>query len=320
MTGKFGDWQTLQGAIGRLGVPMSESECKAIYTLFDDGRGNFYYKHLMNTLLEGDLGLLADSPAKPKPSRQAALQQNSPLMRTSASDVALDLLSASMVKHSEKLSATARAPKSVTNYVQKLKNAVDIYIAKSKGTLVPRDILHGTFVRFDSNHTGKVSNTNLVSAMKEIGVRMKDKDVETFLAWFDCDGSRMFDYNELTKQLYGLASTDKDTRGSFLPDLSNSGKGSGLSLSQSFGSQSLPTINEHSPQKFAQTVPGPKLEGKLKPIETKLVKEARKRVQREILMEERHKLQERIDSIDGQRKKLVEDYRARHGKDKDKDK
>lgn len=314
-TGKFTSWQSLQGAIARLGVNIPESECRAIMSLFDaDNRGEFSYTHLLNSLLEGDLGLLADPPRQAASERQAQLQMNHPLLKAKAALMQQDLAELAKVKHPPKLSATARAPRMVSEYVNKIKHSVDVYVLKSKGTLNARDILHGTFLRFDPQHTSKVSNDKLSAVLRELGVRIKDRDIEAFVAWFDCDGSRTFDYNELTRQIYGYASTDTDMSRSlpFLPSINHSPSHSGaaaLSMSPSKPlMQTLPTIPEKS---VNDNIPS-----NLRPKETKVVKEARMRAQRERLLEQRKKVAERIESIEIQRKKIVEDYRARHSKEK----
>jgi hypothetical protein len=71
--------------------------------------------------------------------------------------------------------------------------------------------------------------------------------------------------------------------------------------------RALPTITEKAinDSKFLS------LPSNLRAKETNIIKEARKKVQRDMLMEQRKKVTERIESIETQRKKLVDDYRKR---------
>jgi hypothetical protein len=287
-------------------------------SLFDkSNKGEFFYNHLLNSLLEGDLGLLADPPRQPVPERQAVMQLNHPLLKAKAALMQQDLQELAKVKHPPRLSATARAPRMVTAYVKKLKGAVDKFVMKSKGTLSARDILHGTFLRFDPQHTGKVSNEKLTAAFKEVGVCIRDSDIEAFVDWFDSDGSRNFDYNELTRQIYGFATTDDMSRSlPFLPSLTQTNSPNKLNSS---ASGTLNSMNRTLPSIAEKAAMDPKnmsLPSNLRAKETRVVKEARMRVQRENLLEQRKKVNERIESIELQRKKLVEDYRQRHVKDK----
>jgi hypothetical protein len=309
--------------MGRLGVHIPESECRAVMSLFDtENKGEFAYDHLLNTLIEGDCNMLADPPRQPVPERQREMQLNHPLLKGKAAMMQQDLEDLAKIKYPPKLSATARAPRMVTEYVNKIKKAVDIFVGKSKGSLNARDILHGTFLRFDLQHTGKVSNDKLSVVLKELGVRIKDTDVDAFVAWFDCDGSRSFDYNELTRQIYGYAITDDMSRSMpFLPSiqqphqsLSGSTSSPNKPLNNSASAVGMNAMNRALPTITEKAINDSKflsLPSNLRAKETNIIKEARKKVQRDMLMEQRKKVTERIESIETQRKKLVDDYRKR---------
>ena len=52
------------------------------------------------------------------------------------------------------ITPTSRTPPLVNACMQKLKNAVDAFVRKSKGLLNAKDMMHGTFLRFDTAKNG----------------------------------------------------------------------------------------------------------------------------------------------------------------------
>ena len=52
------------------------------------------------------------------------------------------------------------------------------------------------------------------AVMSELGIRLNEIDLHTFITWFDTNGSDCLDYNELVRQLYG---EDVTTRALKLP-------------------------------------------------------------------------------------------------------
>ena len=48
--------------------------------------------------------------------------------------------------------------------------------------------------------------------MVELGIRLNEVDLHTFITWFDTNGSECLDYNELVRQLYGEDVTTRTLR------------------------------------------------------------------------------------------------------------
>jgi len=78
--------------------------------------------------------------------------------------------------------------------------------------------MHGTFLRFDPSHSGKVTQKSLEDVSKILKIRLPTEDANALVTWFDTDGSKLLDYNEFTKQLYG---GDVLTRPLSLPSFSS---------------------------------------------------------------------------------------------------
>jgi Ca2+-binding EF-hand superfamily protein len=314
-TGKILTANHLQGIAARLGVHVSLEEAAAVLSCFDeDKNGQIKAKHVINSFLDGELNIIAD---------KTNFQTQTPMIPVSGAPT---------------ISQTQRAPRAVSYYSQKIKTAVEIFVRKSKGSLEGKDILYGTFLRWDHPMTGRVDTNGLIAAVKELGVNVKAKDLETLLIWFDTDGSRRFDYRELLTQLFGKVDPAFGPCRNHLPALPDHGKspnkgpGHSTSLNVEQSTSALPTIHENttaSPSKTlasslslshvsqeeanAHTKKG-LAKTTLKQKEASLIKEARKELRRTALLEERKEVKHKLESVERQRKKIIEDYRDRHAK------
>lgn len=270
-TGKITKFQDVVGIMKKLGVEIIPEEATALMNAYCvDGTGHMTYRHFMDDLLAGD-----------------------PHFTTDATD---------FVKTSTGISATARAPEHISKYIERLKRAADKFSMKSKGVLRPRDILHGTFLRFDDALRGLIGVRGFVDAARELGVTVSEGDANAVVMWFDMHGTQELDYNELTTQLYGA---DIITKSCSLPTLSTK------SLSGSGSNSLLSPIDFGTGAKPFENLGGKHGEEKKYYIETRAIKDARKTINRSLALKERHKVQSKIESIDLQRKQLIDEYKAR---------
>ena len=247
-------------------------------------------------------------------------------------------------------SITARAPVSVRACIDNFKKTADVYMRKSQGYLEPRDLLHGSFLRFDKKQNGRVDLDGVKAICAELGVRMDEREVRAFTTWFDTNGSDSLDYNELVRQLYG---EDIATRSVKLPkvgwglagetktqllvatqksaphrvaDALYDGAGVSMTSTMALGlgstTKSSEWIGETGPGSDHQSSPKqPKLkrDGMLKvqtlarnmvDIESRDAKEKKKLVRQKVILEEKTIIQNKLASIERQRKKILEDYRS----------
>jgi Ca2+-binding EF-hand superfamily protein len=266
--------------------------------------------------------------------------------------------------------ASARTPANVMYTIRKFRTALEAYARKSKGEVKPRDILHGTFLRFDRSAGGRVIAEEIQMVAKELGVPLKDNEVSDLLLWFDTNASGLLDYNEFTRQLFG---DDIQTRTLTLPKLSKKANAILLSkgllnptvmqhtrplsspLKQSLSNNNLVTNNEFSTQRPNSTTDikmnssndssstyslsnntfGTSAAAELSAVywkshnretmkdgligkdkimqlaESRAVKEARRLAKRDLILEERSKVQKKLESVEAQRRALIEDYKAR---------
>jgi len=176
-TMKISRWDHLQGAAKRLGVTITEDEAKVLIACYDRFKtGEMHYQFLASEILQEDAHFLMDAK----------------LVDTN-------------------FQTTSRSPPQVLRVLERFKHAVTRYATKSKGGLIARDVLHGTFLRFDSDRSGHVSLPSVKQVARELAVSgCSDADLAVFMKWFDSDGSHMLDYNQMVAQLFGAdVSTDR---------------------------------------------------------------------------------------------------------------
>lgn len=106
--------------------------------------------------------------------------------------------------YTNRVSVTARIPSNASKCLVKVKTALEAYVRKSKGSLLPKDILHGTCLRFDTDKSGYLTTDQLQNVFQELKANISDvTDVTAFIAWYDTNGSRRFDYNSFIREVYG---------------------------------------------------------------------------------------------------------------------
>ena len=293
-SGKISRWENLQGAAKRLGVTITEEEAKVLINCYDRFKtGEMHYQYLAEEIMKEDAHFLMD---------------------------------AKIVDRS--FNATSRTPPQVTSVINKFRKAGSAYTMKSKGRLEARDVIHGTFLRFDADRTGRVDGSGLRSVASELRIgELSANDLALTLRWFDTNGSHMLDYNALIRQIFGA---DVTTEPMQLPQIRESVSLTAL-LKKSYGDtaaaaalantsgtlggslstadmQRLPTINSGFGVKPTT------LERNMEVVESQAVKLARMKMKKHKILSERVKVERKLASIEEQKKKIIEDYKARRGK------
>jgi hypothetical protein len=164
----------LQGAAKRLGLTLPDEDARLLMKEYDArGNGTLDYNILIKDVVASDPHFLEDATT----------------------------LDTHSLEHDDRISS--RAPKPATKGIERFRLAAGAYARKSGGRLEPRDVLHGTCLRFDRRQEGRLDYNGVKSLCSELGVRLNELDLHTFIAWFDTNGSDCLDYNELVRQLYG---------------------------------------------------------------------------------------------------------------------
>jgi Ca2+-binding EF-hand superfamily protein len=293
-SGKISRWDHLQGAAKRLGVTITEEEAKVLITCYDRFKtGEMHYQFLAEEIMKEDAHFLMD---------------------------------AKIVDRDFK--ASSRTPPQVQALINRFKAVGDAFASKSKGRLEARDVMHGTFLRFDPTRSGRVDAEAFKAVASELKVgEITNNDVVLTIRWFDTNGSQTLDYNSLIRQIFGA---DVTTEPLHLPTIKESVSLTAL-LRKSYGDertnaalantggtlggalstadmQRLPTINSGFGVKSST------LEKNMEVVESQAVKMARMKIKKHKILAERVKVERKLASIEEQKKKIIEDYKARHQK------
>jgi Ca2+-binding EF-hand superfamily protein len=296
-------WRDLQGAMKRIGVGISQEEAMSIMSIYNDpNAGGMNYKNFIKDIVLDDPNFLEDTTNKVR----------------------------------KVTSIGSRAPPGADRVVQKFRRAGEAYKRKSKGVLVPKDMLLGTFLRFDPQNTGRLDATHIISAADELGFRVPLGEANLLVQWLDTDGSMRVDYHELVRLLYGddvVASKACSPFGSSCKAQSkfNPYDSSGALSALGWGSDKIPSISaQKSTQNkaFENLASGPSGTGTLTAtkhldpqtaqeqklthlIETKAVRNVRRQMRKDMINSERAKVHAKLESVDKQRKTIIDEYKAR---------
>eukprot|EP01035_Chromulina_nebulosa_P023320 gene23320-30227_t len=187
-----------------------------------------------------------------------------------------------------------------------LKNAVDAFVRKSKGLLNAKDMMHGTFLRFDTAKSGFIDAGAFKSATKELRANsVTDAELHSTLKWFDPNGTQLLDYSALTRQVYG---DDITTEKLVLPRLKDHTKKFNAMADSSLSLSALTTksmlndfgVNPHTQEKNLAVVENPSVT---------LAREKMKRIK---ILTEKAKVEKKIIVIDEQKRKILDDFKERH--------
>lgn len=165
----------LRGALGKLACPISEDEALQLIRYFDrtGGRSDrLVYEYLIRDLTHDETHFMRQPSVR---AINESLSQN----------------------------PTARAPPAAAAAINEIKRAVESFCRKSGGAVVPRDLLHGTFLRFDTERCGRLTRERLVAVLHELRAKVTNEQLDVLMPWMDSNGSGMFDYRMCATQLYG---------------------------------------------------------------------------------------------------------------------
>lgn len=176
--GKLKSVTEIRGALRRLHISASDNEVHLLIARYDtENDGQMNYNLFIDDMTKDERSFLSDTGTS----------------------------------YDASVSPTARSPANVTHSVNLFKSKADMYSSKTGGQLVPRDILHGTFLRHDPARKGSIGLEALKSICREIHVQLSDAKLQVLLSWFDSDGSNTLDYNMFIDQLYGPSKTFSDS-------------------------------------------------------------------------------------------------------------
>jgi hypothetical protein len=221
-------------------------------------------------------------------------------------------------------SATARCPPQIAKIVARFKRASDLYALKSGHTIPPRDLLHGTFLRFDSGREGQLVASQVAAVAEELGVPMLPDELKVLMEWFDARGSsgRMLDYASFTRQVFG--GDDVLTRQLTLPKLS---KKAGSALHKATltydmnpsligGDEETSIVSQGA---FSVITRAPKPvggDGKVSEvIENNKQKQLRLQAKRALVLREREEISAKLAAVDAVKKKLLADHANRRARE-----
>ena len=185
--------------------------------------------------------------------------------------------------------ATARTPLEIMSGIQKIKMAADKFVEKSRGSITSRDLLHGTFVRFDARHLGRVNFREFNQVLNELRVVMDDSQKGKLVTWFSTDGTISLDYNSLVKQLYG---DDVTTRTFALPTIQKVFN-TQVGFSETFNKSLAPTLTSRGTHSLD-----------VKETVQDLKKKKKDRLK--IILAEKIRIEKKLNAIDQQEKQLLE--------------
>eukprot|EP01034_Spumella_vulgaris_P024044 gene24044-30341_t len=283
-TKRISDFEHLVGAAKRLGVTITEEEARVLMKCYDkDGSGDMHYDYLAREIMNEENHFLVDSKI-------------------------VDVTK----------TATTRTPSNVSSSLQKIRAAIDSFIRQSKGRLEGRDVFHGTCLRFDTGRSGRFDIDSFRSVVVELRCSISEPDLQDTVKWFDTNGSQLLDYNALTRQLYG---EDIITERLVLPKLKEASNYSTiLNRNATLGTMptaslaNLMTISASATTLSSFGAKSSTLVNNLEVIESQAVKLARFKQKRTKIIGERVKVEKKLASIEDQRRKIIEDYKARKNK------
>jgi Ca2+-binding EF-hand superfamily protein len=259
-TGYLTNLDELKGFFRKLGVTITTDEAKNIFHSYDiDNTGKLKHEYLSRDLTGQNTAtdVFFNNSKDPDGGGTKTVNENN-----SSAQVSSNLLKVT-------------PPKIVKRIINKIKRCLEITDHKTKGKmkvqLDGRDLLHGTFLRYDSNNTGKVDSIVLMNIFKELKINVNESDVQAFITWFDNDGSDLLDYNTVVNQLCQGISYDRSSdvhdrdflnyqlsESHLLPFLESSKAGKSLASNMASYERVLPYVpsegNKFKVQQLARTL------------------------------------------------------------------
>lgn len=268
LMGKLSCWQHVQGAFKALGVEITKQEAECILDCFSETKnGEIRYSDLVDAIAPADTSFLYPEVVGLPP-------------------------------------ASARAPTNVTTATSAFYKKVLRYADQSFGAVQPRDVLYGSFLRFDPAATGKVGLMELKAVAATLKVNLSESSLEDLLSWFDSDGSKSMDYLEFVRQLFGDDVATSTGKGLLLKEQE---KGGNIVRGRVYVPMQRNQSSFTSPSSLLPTMASsqnPKM---------KSLKEARKKLKIKHLLAEKIRLRNKLDSIELQSKALVTQQKVKDG-------
>lgn len=299
LSNKISNWEQIRDLIHKVGVHCQQSEILMLIKSYDKhNTGEMHYLDFIRDMDAEDHCFLAGG----------SVALNPPLD-----------------------SATSRCPSSVTKVIARFKRAVDIHAAKSSHAVSSRDLLHGTFLRFDSGRHGHLSTAQVEAVAKELAVPIMLDEIGDLLAWFDSRGTGFtMDYNEFTRQVYG--SDDVLTKKITLPKLSKKAGSAAYNYSVTYampGAVGYGDVGENvalGPSgNFGVVTSGPRMvsngsdkaayEAANEIIENTKAKAARLMAKRSLVLNEREAIVSKLAMVDAAKKKLMAEHSQRRARE-----
>ena len=168
LSGKITDWRNLQGALKGLGLLIAKDEADCIIDCFTrDGKYEFYYSDFISSLASQDASFL--NPEKLNP-----------------------------------YTATSRTPHEIERCIHTFRKRLLRYTHLSHGAVRARDVLIGTFLRFDNSKSGRIDFDGFKAATEALKLHLSDELIRQIINWFDSNGSNSMEYLEFVKQVFGV--------------------------------------------------------------------------------------------------------------------
>jgi len=307
LSNRTSSWEHIRDVMMRLGVTIPQSTAVTLICSYDkNNTGEMHYLDFIKDMDAEDPHFLAHTAPQHGVGSDG---KNSHSVVVAAGD-----------------SATARCPPHIAKIVARFKRASDLYALKSGHTIPPRDLLHGTFLRFDSAREGHLVASQVAAVAEELGVPMLPDELKALMEWFDARGSsgRMLDYSSFTRQVFG--GDDVLTRQLTLPKLSKKA-GSALykatltydmspSKSAIGGDEETSVVSQGTYSVITRAPKSVGVEGKVSEvIENKKQKQLRLQAKRALVLREREEISAKLAAVDAVKKKLLADHANRRARE-----
>lgn len=287
-TGRISSIEHARGAAKRLGVDLTEEEAHALISCYDvNHNGEMHYNVFIDDMEREEGHFLADPKAR----------------------------------QSLSMTTTQRTPPSVSNCLRTISQGLEKFVRRAKGKVESRDLLHGTCLRYDPTRSGSISISALRQVLTELRISVGESDLCETVKWFDSNGSDSCDYNALNRQIFG---SDVINERLTLPRIREPSAYSTALMTRARSSQSLGIAQVNTSDPYMTTtlasslplstgfgVKSGTMERNLETIESQAVKNAKMKQKRNKILGEKAKIERRLASIEEQRKKVIEEYKAK---------
>lgn len=231
------DVEEFKGAMLRAGLAIPLSEARQIVFYYDRSKqGEIDYNEIVSDIHEYSRGFLMHS------------SRSKPLV-------------------------TPRTPALVEGVLTKIAAGVQRCARKSTVSINAKDLMHGTFLRYDPSTSGKLSGEDIELALRKMGIKSRDvsrDDVARLVNWYDADATKQVHYTSLVADTFATVGSARSGRSGG----GGGGRGGfGAQLTKSGPAAALPPLS-HGPgpntaRKHAMQAEKAKIERRLKLLKKK---------------------------------------------------